>query len=412
MNADSRGFRQNREPLLFLSASIRVYPRLTNVMDQSANSMAAEFETTRNDSRKAPRALTQWIVRWLLFFLICTGLGYASVERYQPRTTPGLTDTTVYYRLVAGEEVQGRDMRFRILVPYVARPFYLLSKRFLDEERSISLALLIANAIFCATTACLLVSVAIRLTGNLAVALLAASLYLLNFAIANLQLAGLVDAGEAFFMMALTWSLLFDRWWCLPVWGVFGALAKETFVPLAGVFTLGWWLSSQRKTNDRGKKFLWVSAMVIFGIGALIISRVSITASFSPGMAAGTGGISAVAGGFSVGGLAFQSNPGPGYLSRLISTLSSRTFWYVFVWLLPLGLVGLRRLPRAWVIAALAGGVLALVLGLYKNVEGNVARPIFDVMGPMLSLAAAIWLCRTPGTTESLRADAPSATLR
>ena len=382
-------------------------------MDQSATSTATEFEKTKNDGRTLWRELTQWIVRWLLFFLICTGLGYAAVERYQPRTTPGLTDTAVYYRLVAGEEVQGRDMRFRILVPYVARPFYLLGKRFLDEERSISFALLIANAIFCATTACLLLSVAIRLTGDLAVALLAACLYLLNFAITNLQLAGIVDAGEAFFMMALTWSLLSDRWWCLPVWGGFGALAKETFVPLAGVFTLAWWLSSQRKASDRGTKLFWVTAMVVLGIVAIIISRLSITASFdSPGISTGTGGMSTVAGVFSARGLVFQSNPGPGYLSRLISTLSSRTFWYVFVWLLPLGLIGLRRLPRAWVLAAIVGGVLALVLGLYKNIEGNVARPIFDVMGPMLSLSAAIWLSGKPGTSKSLRADDPSATLR
>lgn len=344
------------------------------------------------------------MIRWLLFFLICTGLGYAAVERYQPPTTAGLSDAAVYYRLVAGEEVQSRDMRFRILVPCVARPFYLLSKKFLGEERSVSLALLIANAIFCATTACLLLSVALRLTGNLAVALLAACLYLLNFAITNLQLAGMVDAGEGFFMMALTWSLLFDRWWLLPLWGVFGALAKETFVPLAAVFTLAWWLSSQGKESDRGTKVFWATAMVILGIVTIVISRISFTAGFSSGASAGTGGISAVVGGISEAGL-FQSNPGPGYLSRLITVPSSRSFWYVFVWLLPLGLVGIRRLPRAWVIAATAGGMLALGLGLYKNIGGNVARPVFNVMGPMLSLSASIWLSRTLGATNSLRVD-------
>src|SRR6267378_3010668 len=108
-------------------------------MDQSTSSSATDSGTI-NNRRGVSRALTQWIVRWLLFFLICTGLGYAGVERYRPRGAAGLTDAAVYYRLVAGEEVQGRDMRFRILVPYVARPFYLLSKRFLDEERSMSLA--------------------------------------------------------------------------------------------------------------------------------------------------------------------------------------------------------------------------------------------------------------------------------
>jgi hypothetical protein len=277
----------------------------------------------------------------------------------------------------------------------------LLSRRFLNEERSISLALLIANAIFCATTACLLVSVAIRLTGNIAVSLLAACLYLLNFAIANLQLAGMIDAGEAFFMMALTWSLLFDRWWLLPVYGLFGALAKETFVPLASVFTLGWWLSSQRNASDRRTRLFWMAAMVIFGILTIIVARLSFVTGDS---GAGTGGISFVAGGVAESGL-FLANPGPGYLSRLVNALSSRTFWYVFVWLLPLGLPGLKRLPRAWVIAAVLGGALALGFGLYKNIEGNVARPIFDVMGPLLSLSASIWLSRAFGAANSLRVD-------
>src|SRR2546428_6658143 len=95
-------------------------------------------------SGRAPRGtyeLCHWILRWTLFFLICLGLGYAAVERYDPRTTPGLSDSTLYYRLVAGEEVQGRDMRFRVLVPYVARPFYWLARRKLDPERSVYLGL-------------------------------------------------------------------------------------------------------------------------------------------------------------------------------------------------------------------------------------------------------------------------------
>lgn len=380
-------------------------------MDQSTDSIAAEFETTQNGGRTLSHALTQWLIRWLLFFLICSGLGYAGVERYRPPATPGLSDTALYYRLVAGEEVQGRDMRFRILVPYVARPFHLLGRKFLTDERSILLALLIANAIFCATTACLLVSVAIRLTGNLAVALLAACLYLLNFAIANLQLAGMIDAGEAFFMMALTWSLLFDRWWLLPLCGLFGSLAKETFVLLGGVFTIGW-LLGQRKESYRGTKVFWATAMVIVGIVAIMISHLSLTSFNSSGTSAGGGGISSAVGGLAGPGQLFQSGPGPGYLSRLINALSSRTFWYVFIWLLPLGAVGLKRLPRAWVVAASAGGLLALTLGLYKNIEGNVARPIFDVMGPILSLSASIWLCRTLGAPDSLRSDLHSANVR
>jgi len=77
-------------------------------MDQGDKSIAVEFETTMNAEQTPSPAFTQWVVRWLLFFLICTGLGYASVARYQPRTTAGLSDSALYYRLVAGEEVQIR----------------------------------------------------------------------------------------------------------------------------------------------------------------------------------------------------------------------------------------------------------------------------------------------------------------
>lgn len=362
--------------------------------------MPAAAEPTVLDRSRLRGELTQWVIRWLLFFLICTGLGYAGVERYQPRNAPGLTDTALYYRLVAGEEVQGRDMRFRMLVPYVARLCYRLSSAFLEKERSVWLALLLANAIFCATTACLLVSVATRVTGNLAVALLAACLYLLNFAIANLQLSGMIDTGEACFMMALTWSLLSNRWWCLPVWGLFGALAKETFVPLAGVFSFAWWLTSQRRISDRGMRLFWVTALVVVGAATIIVSQILLTASIAISRTpTGTGGITVVAGGVSAG-LELTGIASSGYLARLYSALFSRTFWYVFVWLLPLGALGVKRLPRAWLIAAVAGAGLALGLGLYRHIDGNVARPIFDVMGPLLSLAAAIWLTRTPATAS------------
>jgi hypothetical protein len=56
-------------------------------------------------------------------------------------------------------------------------------------------------------------------------------------------------------------------------------------------------------------------------------------------------------------------------------------------------------------VAATVASGLALMLGLYKNIEGNVARPIFDVLGPLLSLSAAIWLSRGGGKNNSLRVE-------
>ena len=42
--------------------------------------------------------------------------------------------------------------------------------------------------------------------------------------------------------MVIVWSLLTERWFLLPLWGVFGALAKETFAPLSMMFAFGWWI--------------------------------------------------------------------------------------------------------------------------------------------------------------------------
>ena len=103
--------------------------------------------------------------------------------------------------------------------------------------------------------------------GSHSTALVAATLYLLNFAIANAQLAGLVDAGEGFFLMAVVVSLLFRRCWLLPVWGVFGALAKESFVPFSVTMAGAWWLfsksASEREHANRLGTGLWIAAMAV-----------------------------------------------------------------------------------------------------------------------------------------------------
>src|SRR6266702_3812572 len=71
-----------------------------------------------------------------------------------------------------------------------------------------------------------------HLTGNAGVALFAAVLYLISFAVPNFQLAGLIDSGESLFMLALASLLLLRRWWLLPLCGIGGALAKETLCHL------------------------------------------------------------------------------------------------------------------------------------------------------------------------------------
>ena len=95
-------------------------------------------------------------------------------------------------------------------------------------------------------------------------------------------------------------------------------------------------------------------------------------------------------------------NPETGYLARLRDSIFSRSFWYVFYWLLPLGVWRLRHLPRAWAAASVSSALTALALGTYKGVSGNVARPIFNTIGPLLSLSAALLITRysTPDDTR------------
>lgn len=331
-------------------------------------------QPAHHPSPKDQNEFGRWIVRWLLFFLICLGLGYASVQRYDPRSTPGLSDAAAYSRMVAGDEVQAREMRFRVLVPWVAKPFYALARKFLDNSRAVNLALLIANSIFCATTGCLLVAIGLRVTDSPAVALLGATLYLLNFAVMNLQLAGMVDAGEACLITAVILTLFGGRWWLLPLWGLLGALAKETFLPLAGALALVWWYVEFRKTHDRGRRLLPILAMLLVAAATIVVSRLTIAGAMVPS------------------DMLAQTHAGSGNSSRLFGVLFGPTFWYVFIWLLPLGLLRLNRLPRTWLYASISSALLALVLGVYRDVGANVARPLFDVLGPILSLSAAVFL--------------------
>jgi len=343
-------------------------------MDQPANHLTAAELASRYPSQKSWNGFSPWLVRWLLFFLISLGLGYAAVQRYDPRTTPGLSDASVYYRMVGSEEVQAREMRFRVLVPLVAKPFYALARKFLDNSRAVDLALLISNSIFCATTGCLLVMIGRRVTGNLAVALLGSTLYLLNFAVMNLQLAAMVDAGEACLILAVIVTLFSGRWWLLSLWGLLGALAKETFLPLAGMLALVWWYVEFRKSRDKVRRLLPILAMLVVALATIIGLR------------------STIAGGMVLSDMLAQTQAASGYPSRLGGVFFSPTFWYVFIWLLPLGVLRLRRLPRPWLIATIFSAATALTLGVYRDVGGNVARPLFDVMGPLLSISAAMFL--------------------
>ncbi len=176
------------------------------------------------------------LVVWFLFFLICFGLGYPTLNRYDPRTT-GSPDPAQYYALViGGPQDAEQHFRYRVLVPLLAKPFYWWAKGHVGTWEPALFGLLVANALFCATTAFLLVLVGCKVTGDNATALSGGTLYLLNFTISNSHLSGLVDSAEGCLLMGIAWALFADNWAVLPLLAIVGALAKETFVPLAIAF--------------------------------------------------------------------------------------------------------------------------------------------------------------------------------
>jgi hypothetical protein len=216
------------------------------------------------------------------------------------------------------------------------------------------------------------------------VALLGTTFYLLNFALANLYLCGYVDSGEACLLMAVTWALSTQRWPLLPLFGVLGALAKETFVPLAGVFSLTWWLTTAAKDKERRPRLAYIVAMDAVGFAVLVILW------------------SAWWGHLIWPWDIVQSHykPDAHFLSGLRGCIFSHEVWLVFGWMLPLGAWGLARLPTPWVVASLVTALCALTLSAWDNGAGNAARPMFNVAGPVVSLSVALFLTRGSGPSK------------
>jgi hypothetical protein len=313
------------------------------------------------------------------------GLGYPTLNRYDPRSVPGLFDSIGYYSLVTGGDSAG-DESHRVLVPDVAKPVYWLVKDRLNTWNPVSFSLLAANSFFIAISADLLVGIGLRIAGNYAIALLGGFVYLANFAISNFNLSGYVDSAVNCMLIVMAWTLLTERWWLLPIWGVLGALAKETFVPLAAVFACAWWLAASRPALRRLPQLAWAGVMIVVGLItlALLMSRGSTPYTLS----------SFAASRWDPSGASYL------YLSGLIQCLKARETLFVFGWLLPLGVWRLERLPRTWVIASTCAALAALAMGAYDDARGNTVRPLFSALGPILSLSASVLLAEFGARTH------------
>jgi hypothetical protein len=179
--------------------------------------------------------------------------------------------------------------------------------------------------------------------------------------------------------MALVWSLLSRRFWLLPLWGVLGALGKESFMPLATVFTAAWWLVARRHRQHAQWRLPEVVATLSTGAVALVTVVV----------------VQSIVSGYVVWPWTFAASMrGSGQLAALLANLADRNLLYGFIWLLPLGVWHLARFPRPWTLACAAAVVADLALVAYFAAQpGTAARGAFSIAGPLLSLSVASLAC-------------------
>ena len=312
---------------------------------------------------------------WVLLFCICLGLGYPVLSRYDPSTQiPEIQD---YLDLEMTGPPPGSTAHtdYRVLTPMLARPFYkILNGRAQTWNPALG-GLMIADAIMCASTAFLLYLIACQMFDP-TVALVSALLYLENFAVPNLRLIGMVDAAEGFFLLAIWWSLIRRRFWLLPLWAVLGAMNKETFAPFAAVLLVVWCLT-EIESDSRRNMMVWSAAAVAAAFLTTTLLQYSIRGSLlMPWQFAA--------------GLQLRTN----YLLNLWGSIWDRHSAYVYAWLVPFGLLRIRRMPFAWISSTAAATIAAFALSTWYGADpGTMGRVVFSIAGPILTLGVAILLC-------------------
>lgn len=340
------------------------------------------FEPAPSQAAPHPSATVPFrrlLLLFFLFFFICCGLGYPSLNRVDwRRPNGGLDDVQTYAALVTAPPQPDLNdhMQFRVLIPYLARPFYRLAKNRLGTWDPVMFGLLVANALCVAATVTALLLVICRRVGSYTVALGSALFYLLNFAVPNLRLVGLVDAGEALFLMLVVWSLSEQRDWTLPIWAVLGATAKESFAPFMIVFTFSWWLCSRKAPRRRASSAAWMVASWFAALASLAVLQWSITGVYRSPLQFGLG-----------------MHRNTAYLAHFVASLGDHDMWYTACWLLPLSLFRLKRLPREWRVATAITCISAFALdAYYGGGPGTIGRALFSIAGPLLSASVALFL--------------------
>ena len=339
-------------------------------------------------------ALSAWAT---LLFLICFGLGYPTLNRYGPTSIPGLSDSLQYYRLVqSGPAVATGHWKYRVLVPFLAKPIYWTVRGKLGSWDPTAFALLIVNSIFCAATAFLVSVLVFGMSRKSTMAAVAAFAYLLNFTVSNYQLSALVDSADAFFFALLTWALLRNKWTLLPPIALLAALSKETFIPIGTLFALTWLFLDSVAWK---RKILAVIAMAVVGLSTVSVLHSVIDHSLV----------------FPWNVLSHEHAEGSAAISTF-HVVASWNLWITIIWL-PFVFLAAKYIPKQWRWAALAAALTTLILFVYNDPgpdlsrpllsAGNIGRPIFNVVGPLFAASFAFAVEAFQGNPKASRTELP-----
>ncbi len=324
---------------------------------------------------------SRFLLLFVLLFAICCGLGYPALNRGGERV-PGLSDAQTYAAMVRGAELDtpNRHMQFRVLVPYMAKPFYWMGQGRVGTWDPAMFGLLVVNALFTAATAMLLLVIVLRRFGNYQAALGASLLFLLNFAVPNLRLAGLIDAGEGFFLLLMISALLEEKWRTLPIWAILGTITKESFVPFMIVLTSSWYVVSRRTLSESARALAWIVTACGASLLTITILHWSITGVLQSPWQFGS-----------------ELHHNSRYLAHFAGSIVDRQLWYIFIWLLPLSLFRLTDFPRSWRVATATTAAAAFAMNsFYGGAPGTVGRALFSIAGPLLSASVAMFLFTAP----------------
>ena len=149
--------------------------------------------------------------------MICLGLGYAVLNRFDPGLLSALSDVKMYGEMIKNDvsiwnqEIDSPVIRNRFLVPYMAKIIYF-NMPSIGSFNMINASLLIVNSFFTALSAMVILKMSYRITKNYEYSIVASIFFLLNFNIINFYLVGSVDSAYGLLCLLLIYCLQFNKW--------------------------------------------------------------------------------------------------------------------------------------------------------------------------------------------------------